>query len=318
MPSNLSSDHRYPSGQHSGVFDEQGEIPVEALYSSSQIGDSVERNVMGERNEALIYENEERYYDEHEYDQSKYENDEHEYDQSRYENGEHEYEREEREEEENPSHVTFNSPHRILSLSGEQSPIQPTQPTQLVSSSLPQQTPSGPSKQTVSRQEILQGMAKAQSILARASQPVERTISSKSIESIPVSNTVTESMSPGSLLTTPANLLLPTTSSVPTPFIPSSRYEELDRLQRETGIMLPTTITNVISQESPLYTESELRRRVLQAENRGKEKGKQLVETVLVVVEKLEEENMQLKEKVTVLEEAKQNLESYSEMSRRM
>ena len=82
--------------------------------------------------------------------------------------------------------------------------------------------------------------------------------------------------------------------------------------------MLPASVTHVISQESPLYTESELRRRVLQAESRGKEKGKQLVESVLVVVEKLEEENAKLKEMVAVLEEEKRQLEGYSDISRRM
>lgn len=90
----------------------------------------------------------------------------------------------------------------------------------------------------------------------------------------------------------------------------------LDDLQRETGITLPVSVTRFVAQEVPIYTESELRREILNAEYRGKAKGKQLVVTVNVAMEALEKEKIRLEEQVKELESRMETVQAVRDRSK--
>ena len=90
----------------------------------------------------------------------------------------------------------------------------------------------------------------------------------------------------------------------------------LDDLQRETGITLPVSVTRFVAQEVPKYTESELRREILNAEYRGKAKGKQLVVTVNVAMEALEKEKNRLEEQVKELESQMETVQAVRDRSK--
>ena len=85
---------------------------------------------------------------------------------------------------------------------------------------------------------------------------------------------------------------------------------DLDELQRGAGVVLPASVTRYLSQEEVKYTESELRREVLSAEHRGKEKGKQLVATIQVAMESLQAEKEALAAHVAELESQMETVEA--------
>ena len=88
------------------------------------------------------------------------------------------------------------------------------------------------------------------------------------------------------------------------------RMQDLDELQRGAGVVLPASVTRYLAQEEVKYTESELRREVLSAEHRGKEKGKQLVATIQVAMESLQAEKEALEEHVAELESQMETVEA--------
>ena len=88
------------------------------------------------------------------------------------------------------------------------------------------------------------------------------------------------------------------------------RMQDLDELQRGAGVVLPASVTRYLAQEEVKYTESELRREVLSAEHRGKEKGKQLVATIQVAMESLQAEKEALESHVAELESQMETVEA--------
>ena len=88
------------------------------------------------------------------------------------------------------------------------------------------------------------------------------------------------------------------------------RMQDLDELQRGAGVVLPASVTRSLAQEEVKYTESELRREVLSAEHRGKEKGKQLVATIQVAMESLQAEKEALESHVAELESQMETVEA--------
>lgn len=90
----------------------------------------------------------------------------------------------------------------------------------------------------------------------------------------------------------------------------------LENLQRDTGITLPVSVSRFVAQEIPRYTESELRREILDAEHRGKVKGKQLVVTVTVAMEALEKEKNNLEERVKELESQMETVQAVRDRSK--
>ena len=107
---------------------------------------------------------------------------------------------------------------------------------------------------------------------------------------------------------------LPEEERAPEPLQPlqtsERRMRDLDELQRGAGVVLPASVTRYLSQEEVKYTESELRREVLSAEHRGKEKGKQLVATIQVAMESLQAEKEALAAHVAELESQMETVEA--------
>ena len=100
------------------------------------------------------------------------------------------------------------------------------------------------------------------------------------------------------------------------PSLQNQSINFLENLQRDTGITLPVSVSRFVAQEIPRYTESELRREILDAEHRGKVKGKQLVVTVTVAMEALEKEKNNLEERVKELESQMETVQAVRDRSK--